>query len=130
MYKNNQLVGYRTPRVLSVSEIINCKNYIETQINKYLTTTNAKSFTVKDIFGYDNWDWSKQHETIQCIYDAWCRHYTSKHPRWTCDEVYTEAYKQAAISLGHLVKQVVGVMPNKTFVINNPSGWNIVYKVV
>ena len=46
------------------------------------------------------------------------------------EEIAIEAYKQAAISLGHLVKQVVGAMPNKTFVINNPSGWNIVYKLV
>ena len=48
MYKNNPLVSYRTPRVLSPSEIINCQNYIESQINEYLDDTNAKSFTVKD----------------------------------------------------------------------------------
>jgi len=130
MYKNNQLVSYRTPRVLNASEIINCRFYIESQINRYLSETNAKSFTVKDVFGYNNWNWSVQHEPLQCIYNAWVNHYTKTRPNWTCDEVYTEAYKQAAISLGHLVKQVVGIMPNKTFVINNPSGWNIVYKVV
>jgi len=130
MYKNNQLVSYRTPRVLNASEIINCRFYIESQINRYLSETNAKSFTVKDVFGYNNWNWSVQHEPLQCIYNAWVNHYTKTRPNWTCDEVYTEAYKRAAISLGHLVKQVVGIMPNKTFVINNPSGWNIVYKVV
>lgn len=130
MYKNNQFVSYRTPRVLSASEIIQCKNYIESQINKYLSETNVKSFTVKDIFGYENWDWSEQHEDIQCIYDTWVKHYIRTRSKWTSDEVYTEAYKQAGISLGHLVKQVVGAMPNKTFVISNPSGWNIVYKVV
>jgi len=130
MYKNNRYISYRTPSVLTTSEIINCKSYIESQINKYLSVTKAKSFTVKDIFGYDKWDWSKQHETIQCIYDAWVNHYIKTRPRWTCDEIYIEAYKQSAISLGHLVKQVVGIMPNKTFIISNPSGWNIVYKVV
>jgi hypothetical protein len=130
MYKNNPLVHYRTPRVLSISEIINCKNYIETQINEYLSETNAKSFTVKDIFGYENWDWYECHEPIQCIFHEWGKHYTIIHPKWTCDEICAEAYKQAGISLGHLVKQVVGSMPNKTFVISNPSGWNIVYKLV
>ena len=130
MYKNNPHVSYRTPRVLSPSEIINCKNYIESQINEYLNDTNAKSFTVKDIFGYENWDWYEYHEPIQCIYHAWIKHYTETRSKWTCDEIYTKAYKQAAISLGHLVKQVAGYMPNRTFVINNPSGWNIVYKVV
>lgn len=130
MYKNNQVVSYRTPRVLNDSEIIVCKNYIESQINEYLSVTNAKSFTVKDIFGYDNGDWYEDHEPLQCIYIAWVNHYIETHPEWTGDEVYTEAYKQTAISLGHLVKQVVGIMLNKTFVISNPSGWNIVYKVV
>lgn len=130
MYKNNPLIHYRTPRVLSASEIINCKKYIEEQIEEYLSTTHAKSFTVKDIFGYENWDWSTQHETIQCIYVAWVKHYIKVHPMWTCDEIYIESYKQAAISLGHLVKQVVGIMPNRTFTISNPSGWNIVYKLV
>ena len=133
MYKYNGIqiaLSYRTPRVLSASEINNCRNYIESQINKYLSETNAKSFTVKDIFGYDKWDWSEQHKDIQCIYDAWVKHYIKARPRWTCDEVYTEAYKQAAISLGYLVKQVVGYMPNRKFTISNPSGWNIVYKVV
>lgn len=130
MYKNNQLVSYRTPRVLSASEIINCRFYIESQINQYLSETNAKSFTVKDVFGYNNWNWSEQHEPLQCICNAWANHYIETHPEWTSDEVYIEAYKQASISLGHLVKQVVGIMPNKTFVISNPSGWNIVYKVV
>ena len=130
MYKTYPIVSYRTPRVLSASEIINCKNYIESQINEYLNTTNAKSFTVKDIFGYENWDWYENHEPIQCIYHAWVNRYTKIHPEWTCDEIYTEAYKQAAISLGHLVKQVVGAMPNRAFTISNPSGWNIIYKVV
>lgn len=130
MFKNNQLVHYRTPRVLNVSEIINCKNYIESQINIYLSETNAKSFTVKDIFGYNNWNWSEEHEPLQCICNAWAKHYIKTQPRWTNDEIYTESYKQSAISLGHLVKQVVGIMPNRTFVISNPSGWNIVYKVV
>lgn len=130
MYKNNPLVSYRTPRVLSPSEIINCQNYIESQINEYLNDTNAKSFTVKDIFGYENWDWYEYHEPIQCIFNAWVKHYTKTRSKWTPDEIYTEAYKQAAISLGYLVKQVAGYMPNRTFVINNPSGWNIVYKVV
>ena len=36
MYKNNPHMSYRTPRVLSSSEIINCKNYIESKINEYL----------------------------------------------------------------------------------------------
>lgn len=130
MYKNNPFVSYRTPRVLKPSEIIKCKKYIEKQINEYLSTTNVKSFTVKDIFGYDNCNWYERHKDIQCIYDAWVKHYTKTRSKWTCDEIYIEAYKQAAISLGHLVKQVVGYMPNRTFVINNPSGWNIVYKVV
>lgn len=133
MYKYNAIqiaLSYRTPRVLTASEINKCYNYIESQINKYLSETNAKSFTVKDIFGYDKCEWPEHHKAIQCIYDAWVKHYTKIHPNWTCDEVYTEAYKQAAISLGHLVKQVVGCMSNKKFVISNPSGWNIVYKVV
>lgn len=64
MYKNNPHMSYRTPRVLSSSEIINCKNYIESQINEYLNDTNAKSFTVKDIFGYENCDWYECHEPI------------------------------------------------------------------
>ena len=46
MYKNNPHMSYRTPRVLSSSEIINCKNYIESQINEYLNDTNAKSFFI------------------------------------------------------------------------------------
>ena len=64
------------------------------------------------------------------FFNAQVKHYTKTRSKWTPDEIYTEAYKQAAISLGHLVKQVAGYMPNRTFVINNPSGWNIVYKVV
>lgn len=36
MYKTYPIVSYRTPRVLSTSEIVNCKNYIESQINEYL----------------------------------------------------------------------------------------------
>ena len=101
MYKNNLLISYRTPRVLSPSEIINCQNYIESQINEYLKYTNAKSFTAKDIFVYDNWDWYECHEPIQCIYNAWVKHYTETRSKWTCDEIYTEAYKQTAISFEH-----------------------------
>lgn len=133
MYKYNGIqiaLSYRRPRVLSASEINKCYKYIESQINKYLSETNAKSFTVKDIFGYDKCNWSEQHEPLQCIYEAWINHYIKIHPRWTSDEIYAESYKQSAISLGHLVKQVVGMMSNKKFVISNPSGWNIVYKVV
>lgn len=126
----NKNVTYRTPRVLTAAEIISCKKYIEKQIMNYITG-GPKSFCVKDIFGYDNWDWSQQHPTIQCIYDAWCKHYAKKYSgKWTCDEIYCEAYKQAGISLGHLVKQTARDMQNITFKIANPTCWNIIYTVV
>lgn len=40
------------------------------------------------------------------------------------------AYKQAGISLGHLVKQTARDMKHVTFKIKNPSRWNIIYTVV
>lgn len=125
----NQNVSYRTPRILTHGEVVNCRGYIEKAIIMYVKA-GYKSFTVKDIFGYDNWNWSEQHPNIQCIYDAWVERYIRTYPKWPADEIYKTAYKQAGISLGHLFKQAARNIMCYTFEISNPSGWNIVYKVV
>ena len=117
---------YRTPTVLSNAEITKCKNYIESCILK-MYKKGYKQFYIKDMFGFEQWDWKQWHHDLQCIYDAWCRKYAKTHPEWTNDEIWCEAYKQSAISLGHLAKQVFRDIPNINFKIDNPSGWNLVY---
>lgn len=128
----NKFVIYRTPTVLTAKEITQCKNYIERVINAYIYS-GKKSFCVKDLFGYENWNWSIDHPDIDCIYKAWVRVYTNRYgkkPGYNKDIISEMAYKQAGISLGHLVKQTARDMQNVTFKIKNPSYWNIIYSVV
>ena len=128
----NKFVTYRTPTVLAAKEITQCKSYIEYVINAYISAGN-KSFCVKDLFGYETWNWSTDHPDIECIYDAWVRVYTKRYgnkPGYNKDIISEMAYKQAGISLGHLVKQTARDMKNITFKIKNPSSWNIIYTVV
>lgn len=128
----NKFVNYRTPRVLTSKEITSCKNYIDKTIRNYLKG-GPKQFTVKDIFGYERWDWNVDHKPLNIIYDKWYDHYCKlnnkrKH-QWTIDEIASESFKQSAISLGYLVKQVVDEMSDLTFKIENPTCWGIVYKI-
>ena len=128
----NKFVTYRTPTVLTRKEINQCKAYIEYVINYYISAGN-KSFCVKDLFGYETWNWSTDHPDIECIYDAWVRVYTkrySKKPGYNKDIISEMAYKQAGISLGYLVKQTARDMKHVIFKIKSPSRWNIIYTVV
>ena len=54
----------------------------------------------------------------------------SKKPGYNKDIISEMAYKQAGISLGHLVKQTARDMKHVIFKIKNPSRWNIIYTVV
>lgn len=128
MIKSKKKLVFRTPSVLSDYEINKVKSHIKKEILKHIKSGN-KSFTVRDIFGYDAWDWGTHHVDINCIYTAWVAHY-NLHETWTLDECFTAAYKQAAVSLGQLVKQVVNEISDITFTMSKPNGWNLTYKVI
>lgn len=128
MIKSKKKLIFRTPSVLSKEELNKAKSHIKKEILKHIKSGN-KSFTVKDIFGYDAWDWGKHHVDINTIYTAWVAYYTLHEKTWTLDECFTAAYRQAAISLGQLVKQVVNEISDITFTVTS-DGWYLVYKVV
>lgn len=116
--------GFRTPRIISDAELTKCKKCVEKIIRKYLNT-GIKSFTVKDLFGGDNWNWNNKKWYIQILYDK----YYNKYSNWdgvTGDDANMMAYKQAAIDVGHIVKLVISSMPEK-FKLSNTSGWNLTY---
>lgn len=116
--------GFRTPRIISNAELEKCKKCVEKIIRKHLNT-GIKSFTVKDLFGGDNWNWNKNKWYIQILYTK----YYDKYSGWNSfpdDDANMMAYKQAAIDVGRIVKLVISSMPEK-FKLSNTSGWNLTY---
>lgn len=116
--------GFRTPRIVSNAELAKCKQCVEKIIRKHLNA-GFKSFTVKDLFGGDNWNWNDKKWYIQILYDR----YYNKYSSWngvSGDDADAMAYKQAAIDVGHIVKLVISSMPEK-FKLSNASGWNLTY---
>ena len=119
--------GFRTPRIVSNVELAKCKKCVEKIIRKHLST-GAKTFTVKDLFGGDNWDWNAKNWYISILYDK----YYDKYSSWagvTGDDADVMAYKQAGIEVGNIVKLVVESMPEK-FRLSNASGWSLTYTLV
>lgn len=107
---------FRCPKTLNATELKSIKGYVSKTIRSWIK--NCEVFTVKDLFGYENWNWSDT--PLQILYDKRYEMYYDENV----------AYRQAAIDLGHIVKMTVRDMMPEKFTIERIGNWNIQYSLI
>lgn len=97
MIVNSKNETFRTPRVLTVSEMRLAKSYIKRTVKNFIKKNPV--FNVRDLFGYANWNWNGT--PLQAIYDNYCdAGYSSE-----------DAYTQSGIAIGWILKNSIHEMP-------------------
>ena len=94
---------YRKPHILNQKEYKKVSEYIKETVKNWIE--DSDTFTVRDLFGYQNADWRLT--PLQIIYDNYLIKYKNN------EEM---AYIQSGIALGHIVKCVVNELSEKFYI--------------
>lgn len=125
MIQNYKNECFRLPKCITFSEAISLISWLETQIENHIKSTNCKEFTVKDLFGGNNYYWGQNGFPIQKLYDNRLAQYTSE----GYSDPEDQAVHQAGIDLGWLFKRACHHMKNYTFKLRREFK-QIVYEII
>ena len=98
VYSINNL--YRKTHILNETEYETVNIYVKQKVREWIN--DCDTFTVRDLFGYENGDWRLT--PLQIIYENYLDKYNGNEPM---------AYRQAAIDVGHILKLALNEMPEK-----------------
>ena len=122
---------FRLPTPIIGAEWNEIEDFVRDHIKAYCRR-HAGEFTVRDLFGGDDWNWGENDWPITKYYDYYYKRYTGRDWRLNHDEASAKAIKQAGIAVGQIVKYVVHFVLTGSYEMYRKGGDypQLVYKPV
>lgn len=112
---------FRLPTPITGNDWNEIENFVKDRILDHCSK-HAGEFTVRDLFGGDDWNWGENDWPIEKYYDYYYSRYTGRDWNLPHDEASAKAIKQAGIAVGQIVKYVVHYDLSNTFEMHRKGG--------